>query len=126
MNCSSENKQFPNVRDSRLETSLTYMNDGTKMTVQLLFGNDKMYSTAEFKNVWNFAQPVSLMRFHGVLHKLREVSEELLALNMTIPSIKTSKNSSTLATTNSRKLWSAKIFVANIFMLITHDKLLVK
>jgi len=102
------------------------MNDGTKMTVQLLFGNDKMYSTAEFKNVWNFAQPVSLMRFHGVLHKLREVSEELLALNMTIPSIKTSKNSSTLATTNSRKLWSAKIFVANIFMLITHDKLLVK
>ena len=86
-----------------------------KITVQLLFGNDEMYSTAEFKNVWNFAQPVSLMRLHGVLHKLREVSEDLLALNMTIPSIKTSKKSSTLAQTNSREFWSAKIFAANVY-----------
>ena len=86
-----------------------------KITVQLLIGNDKLYSTAEFKNVWNFAQPVSLMRFYGVLHKLREVCEYILALKMMIPSIKTSKKSFTLAATNSRKLWSAKIFAVNIY-----------
>jgi hypothetical protein len=60
------------------------MNDGMNITVQLLSGNDKMYSTAEFKNVWNFAHSASLMRFHGVLHKLREGSEDLLALKMTV------------------------------------------
>jgi len=76
LHCSPENKQVRNVRGARLDTPLTDKNDGMKFTVQLLSGNDKMYSIAEFKNVWNFAHPVSVMRFHGVLHKLRDGSEE--------------------------------------------------
>jgi hypothetical protein len=49
------------------------MNDGMKITVQLLFGNDKMYSNIEVKNVWNFAKPASLMRLLVGLHKSGKV-----------------------------------------------------
>jgi hypothetical protein len=65
------------------------MNAGIQITVGLHFRNNKVYSTAEFKNVWNFPPPASLMRFHGLLHKHREGSEELLAFKMTVPGTKT-------------------------------------